>query len=114
MNTSNKSGSSHAAPVKKFTQAGDIQPLPSDKSDNVRALNAVPYGPVQATVEQIEGLLLQAKAGELLSIAYVGEMREGSIMTGVPGQDTLQSPFAMLGGIERLKLRFYELQIEGI
>lgn len=61
-------------------------------------------------IQILEQALELAKRGEMISIAYAAEMSDGAFQTAAPG--TFKSAFAMLGAIERLKLRFYELHIE--
>lgn len=65
---------------------------------------------VEDTVAALEKALALAKSGELLYIAYAAELREGAIQTCVPGR--FSNAFTMLGAIERLKLRFYNLHVE--
>ena len=73
-------------------------------------LKLVQTEPNEDVISVLEQALELAKSGELLSIAYAAEMRDGAIQTAVPG--TFKSAFTMLGAIERMKLRFYNLHCE--
>jgi len=73
-------------------------------------LQLVKTEPNEDVIEVLERALALAKSGELLSVAYAAELKDGAIQTAVPG--TFSNAFTMLGAIERLKLRFYNLHCE--
>lgn len=66
-------------------------------------------GPVDSTlVPVLERLLEQVRSGEVAAVAFAAVHADGAVTTAMsPARDA----FAMLGAIERLKLRFYALHV---
>ena len=76
-------------------------------------LHLVPPDPCpvdETLIPVLEELLAMAKRGELAAVSYAAILRDGAMQTAMSPPH--QHAFAMLGALERLKLRFYALHIE--
>ena len=57
------------------------------------------------TVEQLKELLLQAESGELKSIIFIDEHKDGKVGHGWSGQPSTR----MIGEIENVKFNFFSM-----
>lgn len=75
----------------------------------VATLVPLKYHPDPQLLEVTEALLEKVRRGEVRSIAYATVNDDDSVTTAMsPNGD----PFKMLGALERLKLRYYQLHVE--
>lgn len=75
-----------------------------------KVLSILPDKPIQDTVQVLEAALEMARKGELIAMCYAAVLKDGSIQTAVAPD--CPNVLTMLGAIERLKLRYYELHID--
>jgi hypothetical protein len=75
----------------------------------VSNIKAVKVAPQEGMIKMLEDLLERAKAGGVREVAFVTLDADNSITTYVgPSNDCIR----MLGALERLKIRFHDLNLE--
>jgi len=76
----------------------------------VSVLKLAEASPSKDVITVLESLLAKAKEGEVVSVCYAAELKDRSIQTAFTPSPN--NAFAVLGAIERLKLRYYSVFLE--
>ncbi len=67
--------------------------------------------PDELLIERLEDLLANAKAGVVRSVGYAAILQDGTVQTCIV--NNAFNPFAMLGALERAKMRYHNVACDG-